>query len=69
VHGITADHVREAAEFPGMPAEFHAELDGVLVLAHRAGFDAGVMQGSALAYRVKPPKLRYLCTFDIARRM
>ena len=52
-----------------MLAEFHTELDGVLVLAHHAGFDAGVMQGCARAYRVKPPKLRYLCTLDIARRV
>src|ERR1700704_4253419 len=33
VHGITADHVREAPEFPDVLAEFRDELDGALVLA------------------------------------
>ena len=69
VHGITADHVREAPEFPAVLAEFHDELDGALVLAHNAGFDADVMQGCARVYRVKQPRMRYLCTLDIARRV
>ena len=46
VHGITADHVREAPEFPEVLDEFRDELDGALVLAHNAGFDAGVDGGA-----------------------
>jgi DNA polymerase-3 subunit epsilon len=69
VHGITADDVRGAPEFPAVLAEFQAELDGALVLAHNAGFDANIMRGCARAYRVKPPRMRYLCTLDIARKV
>jgi len=67
VHGITHDHVRDAPEFPEVLAEFHAELDGALVLAHNAPFDAGVLRGCARAYGVKPPRMRFLCTLDVAR--
>ena len=69
VHGITAAHVTDAPEFPQMLAEFHDELDGALVLAHNARFDAGVMRGCARAYGVRQPKMKYLCTLDIARRV
>jgi DNA polymerase-3 subunit epsilon len=68
VHGITADDVREAPEFPGVLEEFHDALDGALVLAHNAGFDAGVMAGCARAYRVREPKMTFLCTLQIARQ-
>jgi DNA polymerase-3 subunit epsilon len=69
VHGITAAHVATAPEFPDVLAEFHDELDGALVLAHNAGFDAGVMRGCARAYGVAHPRMRYLCTLAIARQV
>ena len=67
IHGITADDVREAPEFPDVLAEFEGDLDGALVLAHNAGFDAGVMKNCARAYRVRQPEMTYLCTLGIAR--
>ena len=66
-HGITADHVWDKPEFPEVLKEFHHDLDGALVLAHNAGFDASVLHGCARAYRVKPPKMSFLCTLMIAR--
>jgi DNA polymerase-3 subunit epsilon len=69
VHGITADDVRDAPEFPDVLAEFHEELHGALMLAHNAGFDAGVLRGCARAYALKPPRMKYLCTLEIARRV
>ena len=69
VHGITAAHVREAPEFPEVLEEFRSELSGALVLAHNAGFDAGVMRGCARAYGVRAPRMRFLCTLMIARQV
>jgi DNA polymerase-3 subunit epsilon len=69
VHGITAEDVREAPEFPHVLEEFHDELDGALVLAHNAGFDAGVMTGCARAYRLRQPQMTFLCTLQIARQI
>src|SRR6202008_5074977 len=65
---ITAEHVKDAGEFPAVLDEFRTELDGALVLAHNAGFDAGVMSGCARAYRVRAPRMRYLCPLSIARQ-
>ncbi len=66
-HGITADHVWDKPEFPEVLDEFRDELEGALVLAHNAGFDAGVMRGCASAYSVRQPKMSFMCTLQIAR--
>ena len=66
-HGITADHVWDKPEFPEVLAEFRDELDGALVLAHNAGFDAGVMRGCADAYGIAEPDMSYFCTLRLAR--
>jgi len=67
LHGITAEHVRDAPEFPEVLEEFRGELSGALVLAHNAGFDAGVMRDCARAYGVRQPRMKFLCTLTIAR--
>ena len=69
VHGITADHVADAPEFPAVLEEFRADLSGALVLAHNAGFDSGVMRGCAQVYGVRQPRMRFLCTLMIARQV
>lgn len=69
VHGISAEDVCNAGEFPAVLEEFHDELDGALVLAHNAGFDAGVMRNCVRAYRLREPKMEYLCTLAIARQV
>lgn len=66
-HGITEEHVSDKPEFPEVLDEFRDDLNGALVLAHNAGFDEGVMRGCAKAYRVRPPKMSFLCTLMIAR--
>jgi len=67
VHGITASDVQDAAEFPAVFEEFHSDLEGALLLAHNAGFDAGVLRGCMRAYGVKAKRMKYLCTLRIAR--
>jgi DNA polymerase-3 subunit epsilon len=66
-HGITADHVWDKPEFPEVLEEFRDELDGALILAHNAGFDAAVMRGCAEIYGVPQPAMSYLCTVKVAR--
>jgi DNA polymerase III subunit epsilon len=66
-HGISEEHVWDQPEFPEVLEEFRDDLNGALVLAHNAGFDEGVMRGCAKTYRVKPPKMEFLCTLMIAR--
>ncbi len=67
VHGITAHDVRDAPEFPKVFEEFRPALKGALLLAHNAGFDAGVMRSCLRAYGLRSPRLSYLCTLGIAR--
>jgi len=50
-------------------AEFHDELEGALILAHNAAFDAAVMRGCGRAYGHTLPRMRYLCTLWIARQV
>ena len=67
IHGIAAEHVRDAPEFPAVLAEFRDDLDRALVLAHNAPFDQSVMRACARAYGVRAPKMKFLCTLEIAR--
>jgi DNA polymerase-3 subunit epsilon len=69
LHGIRAEHVWDKPEFPEVLAEFHDELEGALILAHNAGFDAAVMRGCGRVYGQRLPRMRYLCTLWIARRV
>jgi DNA polymerase-3 subunit epsilon len=68
-HGISEEHVWDQPEFPDVLEEFRSELDGALVLAHNAGFDAGVMRGCADIYGVTQPEMSYLCTLSVARQV
>jgi len=67
IHGIAAEHVKDAPEFPAVLAEFRDDLDRALVLAHNAPFDQSVMRACARAYGVRAPKMKFLCTLEIAR--
>jgi DNA polymerase-3 subunit epsilon len=67
VHGITVGDVRDAPEFPEVFKEFSPALKGALLLAHNAGFDAGVMRSCLRVYGMHSLRLSYLCTLGIAR--
>lgn len=67
VHGITAGDVENSPEFPTVFEEFHDEIAGALLLAHNAGFDAGVMRGCLRRYGIKAKRMKYLCTLRVAR--
>jgi DNA polymerase-3 subunit epsilon len=66
-HGITEEHVWDKPEFPEVFAEFRAELDGALMLAHNAEFDAKVLRGCVDSYGLQHPQTEFLCTVKLAR--
>ena len=69
LHGIREEHVWDKPEFPEVLEEFRPELEGALILAHNAGFDAAVMRGCGRTYSMHLPRMRYLCTLWIARQV
>ena len=66
-HGITEEHVWDKPEFPEVFEEFRSELEGALMLAHNAGFDAKVLRGCVDCYGLRHPQVEYLCTVKVAR--
>jgi DNA polymerase-3 subunit epsilon len=68
-HGITAEHVWDKPGFPDVIAEFRSELDGALMLAHNARFDARVLRGCLACYELDGLELDFLCTLQVARAM
>ncbi|WP_336487144.1 3'-5' exonuclease [Methylobacterium nigriterrae] len=69
VHGILPADVRGEPEFPAVMAEFLADLEGGLILAHNAPFDLGVLRAGLAAYGLPVPAFSYLCTLQIARQV
>ena len=67
VHGISEEHVWDKPEFPEVFAEFASEMDGALMLAHNAGFDANVLRGCIESYGLEHPPMEFLCTVRVAR--
>ena len=67
VHGLTAEDVRGAPEFPEVMAEFLPEIAGAIVLAHNASFDVGVLRETLLEYGRPVPAFSSLCTVQVAR--
>jgi DNA polymerase-3 subunit epsilon len=67
VHGLTAEDVRGAPEFPEAMAEFLPEIAGAIVLAHNASFDVGVLRETLLEYGQPVPAFSSLCTVQVAR--
>jgi len=68
-HGITEEHCWDQPEFPEVISEFRSELDGALVLAHNARFDARVLGGCFSFYGLDRLNLDFLCTLQVARTM
>lgn len=70
IHGITWDMVKTEPRF----AEVWHELlplfdDAVFIAAHNAGFDRGVLRACLAEAGLPPPKLPFVCTMHMARRV
>ena len=67
LHGITAEMVRDAPEWPQALAQIMGFAGGRPMVAHNAAFDMGVMRAACTASSLLWPELRYACTLMIAR--
>jgi DNA polymerase-3 subunit epsilon len=68
VHGIKPSEVADAPTFGDIWYEVEELLYGNLMLAHNAGFDAGVLRSCLDYYGIFKPKLNYLCSISIAKK-
>ncbi len=68
IHGIRADDVADAPEFPAVWARLRDRVEGRLVLAHNAAFDLSVLRHTLTDYGLDWPACSYLCTVVLARR-
>lgn len=68
VHGIQPEEVLHAPTFDEIWYEAEEMLYGNLIIAHNAGFDAGVLRGCLDYYGLFRPKLKYLCSIQIAKK-
>ncbi|SMH54526.1 3'-5' exonuclease [Azospirillum agricola] len=68
IHGIRAEDVADAPEFPAVWARLRDRMEGRLVLAHNAAFDLSVLRHTLTDYGLDWPACSYLCTVVLARR-
>lgn len=68
IHGIRAEDVADAPEFPELWRDLAPRVEGALVLAHNASFDLSVLRHTLTDYGLGHPSCAYLCTVIVARR-
>ena len=69
LHGITWNHVAREQTFGEIWPEAKAAMDGAdFVAAHNASFDRGVFHACCQSAGIRPPRLRFVCTVDLARQ-
>jgi DNA polymerase-3 subunit epsilon len=69
IHGITAADVASAPTFDSLWPTIEALLAGRQVVAHHASFDISVLRHSLDAYRIPWPRLEYVCTRVLAKKV
>jgi len=69
IHGIRPEDVESAPEFPEVMQEFEADFTTSRLIAHNASFDMSVWRASLDLYDMPYPKLEYLCTLQMARKV
>ncbi|GAA4736655.1 hypothetical protein GCM10025783_03590 [Amnibacterium soli] len=68
IHGITPDHVVDAAGWAEQMTDLLAAIGDRPVVAHNARFDMGVVRAACFASGVATPPLDYFCSLRVARR-
>ncbi|MBX3728693.1 MAG: 3'-5' exonuclease [Candidatus Sumerlaeia bacterium] len=69
IHHISDAMVRTAPAFAELWPRLAAQLDGTLLLAHNASFDAGVLRNELQRHGLSAPRVRWLCSRQLARRV
>ncbi|MFZ5670152.1 MAG: exonuclease domain-containing protein [Pseudomonadota bacterium] len=67
IHGIHAQDVENAQEFPQVLSSLRYRLQDATVLAHNASFDISVMRKSCELYGIPCPEFDYICTVQISK--
>ncbi|GBD23968.1 DNA polymerase III PolC-type [bacterium HR29] len=67
-HGIRPRDLVDAPEFGDIAGHVAARLEGRLLVAHNARFDAGFLVSEFLRIGAPLPPLRGICTLELARR-
>jgi DNA polymerase-3 subunit epsilon len=68
VHGITPEHVLDAPSWEDIWSEVLDWIDGSVLIAHNAGFDANVLMNTCLANDIALPPMDVQCTRLISKR-
>lgn len=69
VHGIHERDVEDAPTFPELWPRFESYLTDSVVVAHNASFDMSVLRKTLDYYNLTYPKMDYLCTVEISKRI
>ncbi|MDO5720544.1 MAG: exonuclease domain-containing protein [Actinomycetaceae bacterium] len=69
VHGITADDVKEAPEWPQIEPRVREVIGELPIVAHNMAFDGYVLSDLAELYGLEPIANRRFCTVRLARRL
>jgi DNA polymerase III epsilon subunit-like protein len=69
IHHISDAMVRTAPAFVELWPRLAAHLDGALLVAHNASFDAGVLRNELQRHGLSAPRVRWLCARQLARRV
>lgn len=68
VHGLGWEDVEHAPDFAGLWPVLRAWIGGAAFLAaHNARFDRAVLQACCTRYRLRPPRMSFTCTVQLAR--
>ena len=68
IHGITPEHVVDAAGWADQMTDLLDAIGDRPVVAHNARFDMGVVRAACFASGVVTPPLDYFCSLRVARR-
>jgi DNA polymerase-3 subunit epsilon len=69
LHGITWEMVADQPTFGELWPDLTARLeDAAFLSAHNAAFDRSVLLACCEAHGLKPPRLPFLCTVELARQ-
>jgi DNA polymerase III epsilon subunit-like protein len=69
IHGITADDVQDAPDWASSLPRILNFVDGDVVVAHNAAFDAGVLRAACDFAGLAWPTVDYTCTLVLSRAL
>ncbi|MBA3647561.1 MAG: 3'-5' exonuclease [Chitinophagales bacterium] len=69
LHGIGADHVKEAPDFKDIWEKISDCFCGRLIIAHNAGFDLSVLRNLLLHYNIPFNPIHFTCSINVAKKV